>query len=144
PASLGDVIELYLVLGEKRSALALLPGLCASQPVYCSDLSVNPVWLPLRGGPYGRAHRLGRVAITIAGPSRGDSWWGWAFLFKARGGAPASANPSLTRSQLQDQGERQWPLSGDPIEGRFRGDPIEVTKVRSWPNCVRCRRSLRR
>jgi hypothetical protein len=25
--------------------------LCASASVICSDLSVNPVWLPLRGDP---------------------------------------------------------------------------------------------
>jgi len=51
PGSLGDVIELDLVLGEKHGALARLPGLCASASVICSDLSVNPVWLPLRGDP---------------------------------------------------------------------------------------------
>jgi len=51
PVSLADVIQLDLVLGEKRSALARLPGLCASASVICSDLSVNPIFLPLRGDP---------------------------------------------------------------------------------------------
>jgi TolB-like protein/Tfp pilus assembly protein PilF len=51
PYSLADVIQLDLVLGEKRSALALLPGFCASFRVDCDDLGVNPVWLPLHGEP---------------------------------------------------------------------------------------------
>jgi len=51
PVSLADVIQLDLVLGEKRSALARLPGLCASASVICSDLSVNPIFLTLRGDP---------------------------------------------------------------------------------------------
>ena len=71
PASLGDVIELYLALGEKRSALALLPGLCASQPVYCSDLSVNPVWLPLRGDP--RFEALVKQYDTVSKPAAAAS-----------------------------------------------------------------------
>jgi Tfp pilus assembly protein PilF len=51
PSSLGDVIQLELVLGEKHSALALLPGNCASGPVSCNDLSINPLFLPLHGEP---------------------------------------------------------------------------------------------
>jgi tetratricopeptide (TPR) repeat protein len=51
PVSLADVIQLDLVLGDKPSALARLPGLCASASVICADLSVNPIFLPLRGDP---------------------------------------------------------------------------------------------
>ena len=51
PFSLGDVIQLYLVLGENHAGLDLLHDLCAGIPVACNDLSVNPVWLPLRGDP---------------------------------------------------------------------------------------------
>jgi TolB-like protein/Tfp pilus assembly protein PilF len=51
PFSLADVIQLYLVLGENHTALNLLPGMCASIPVACNDLSLNPVWLPLHGDP---------------------------------------------------------------------------------------------
>jgi tetratricopeptide (TPR) repeat protein len=51
PSSLGDVIQLDLVLGEKHSALARLPGMRASFRVACSDLSVNLLYLPLRGEP---------------------------------------------------------------------------------------------
>jgi tetratricopeptide (TPR) repeat protein len=51
PFSLSDVIQLDLVLGQTHSVLDLLPGLCASAPTACSDLSVNPLWLPLHGDP---------------------------------------------------------------------------------------------
>jgi tetratricopeptide (TPR) repeat protein len=49
PPSTSDMIQLYAVLGEKRAVLGLLPGMCTSIPAACSDLSVNPIWLPLRG-----------------------------------------------------------------------------------------------
>ncbi|HEV7121946.1 MAG TPA: hypothetical protein VGN24_00800, partial [Rhodanobacter sp.] len=51
PYSMLDVIQLDLALGEKASALALLPGNCATAPAACSDLSVNPEFLPLHGEP---------------------------------------------------------------------------------------------
>jgi hypothetical protein len=51
PYSMLDVIQLDLTLGEKASALALLPGNCATAPAACSDLSVNPEFLPLHGEP---------------------------------------------------------------------------------------------
>ena len=49
--STADVIQLDLVLGRIDTALTALPKLCMDQPVYCSDLSVNPVYLPLHGQP---------------------------------------------------------------------------------------------
>ena len=51
PFSMLDVLQLELALGQNGNALEQLPKLCASVPVVCSDLSVNPVWLPLRGQP---------------------------------------------------------------------------------------------
>jgi serine/threonine-protein kinase len=51
PSSLSDMIQLDLVLGQTRSALDLLPGFCASAPTGCSDISVNPTFLPLHGDP---------------------------------------------------------------------------------------------
>jgi len=51
PISTVDLIELYLALGRNATALEQLPKLCASVPVVCIDLSVNPFWLPLRGKP---------------------------------------------------------------------------------------------
>lgn len=51
PGSMIDVIQLYLALREDGTALGLLPAACATQPVNCSDLSVNPLFVPLRGKP---------------------------------------------------------------------------------------------
>jgi len=51
PISMGDVMQLDLALGRNDTVLELLPKLCASEPVFCIGLSVNPAWLPLRGQP---------------------------------------------------------------------------------------------
>ncbi|HEX6614539.1 MAG TPA: hypothetical protein VF022_11800, partial [Rhodanobacteraceae bacterium] len=51
PASMGEVIQLYLALGRNDTALELLPSFCATIPLECNDLSVNPLGLPLRGQP---------------------------------------------------------------------------------------------
>ena len=51
PYSMADVIQLELALGENPTALEQLPKYCATTPVGCSDLSLNPVYLPLRGDP---------------------------------------------------------------------------------------------
>ena len=51
PLSMGHVIQLYLALGRNDTALELLPNFCATVPVDCNDLSVNPLGLPLRGQP---------------------------------------------------------------------------------------------
>jgi TolB-like protein/Tfp pilus assembly protein PilF len=51
PSSMLDVIPLELALGENPTALEQLPKLCASIPVACTDLSMFPVWIPLRGDP---------------------------------------------------------------------------------------------
>jgi tetratricopeptide (TPR) repeat protein len=51
PFSMSDVIQLYLALGRNDTALDLLPQSCAAGPIGCSDISVNPLWLPLRDQP---------------------------------------------------------------------------------------------
>src|SRR6185312_15241788 len=51
PISMVDLIQLYLALCRNATAMEQLPKLCASVPVVCGDLSVNPFWLPLRGQP---------------------------------------------------------------------------------------------
>src|SRR6185437_8689844 len=51
PISMGDVIQLDLALGQNDIVLDQLPKSCAATPFACTDLSVNPVWLPLRGKP---------------------------------------------------------------------------------------------
>ena len=47
--SMYDIIQLYLALGENKIALDLLPHNCAALPVGCNDLSVNPLFVSLRG-----------------------------------------------------------------------------------------------
>jgi TolB-like protein/Tfp pilus assembly protein PilF len=51
PNSMVDVMQLDLALGQNDTVLELLPNICAAMPVGCTNLSVNPVWLPLRGQP---------------------------------------------------------------------------------------------
>ncbi|MBU6420900.1 MAG: hypothetical protein KGL98_10730 [Gammaproteobacteria bacterium] len=55
PTSTSDLIQLYLALGENHTALKLLPQNCAAQPFGCNDLSINPMYLPLRGDPHFKA-----------------------------------------------------------------------------------------
>ncbi|HJP99496.1 MAG TPA: tetratricopeptide repeat protein, partial [Rhodanobacteraceae bacterium] len=49
PFSMSDVLQLDLALGQNDIALELLPKMCSAAAVICADLSLNPVWLPLRG-----------------------------------------------------------------------------------------------
>jgi TolB-like protein/cytochrome c-type biogenesis protein CcmH/NrfG len=51
PGAVADLTQIYGRLGEDGAMLDLLPGMCASSPVSCSDLSLNPVFLPLRENP---------------------------------------------------------------------------------------------
>jgi TolB-like protein/Tfp pilus assembly protein PilF len=51
PNSMGEVMQLDLALGQNDIVLERLPKLCAAIPVICTDLSINPAWLPLRGKP---------------------------------------------------------------------------------------------
>ncbi len=51
PASQVNLLQTYLVLGEKDTVLGALPKTCAASPIECSDLSLNPVYLPLHGDP---------------------------------------------------------------------------------------------
>ncbi|HEX7341955.1 MAG TPA: tetratricopeptide repeat protein [Rhodanobacteraceae bacterium] len=67
PESMGDVLQLELALGENATALGLLPKYCASSPVACSDLSVNPLWIPLRGQP--RFEALVKQYDTVSKPA---------------------------------------------------------------------------
>ncbi|TAN08486.1 MAG: tetratricopeptide repeat protein [Rhodanobacteraceae bacterium] len=51
PYAQGDVLQLYLALGETRTALQMLPAICAAGPVACNDLATNPMYAPLRADP---------------------------------------------------------------------------------------------
>ncbi|MGH8377663.1 MAG: tetratricopeptide repeat protein, partial [Gammaproteobacteria bacterium] len=52
PSAESDLLQLYLALGEKETTMQLLAGLCATAPVVCSDLAINPVYASLHGDPY--------------------------------------------------------------------------------------------
>ena len=71
PTSLGDVLQLDLLLGEKDSVLERLSGFCAGARGPCSDLSVNPVWLPLRGDP--KFEALVKQYDTVSKPAAAAS-----------------------------------------------------------------------
>ena len=51
PGALGNLAQIYSLLGEKSTVLELLPTLCMGSPAACSDLSLNPVFRPLHDEP---------------------------------------------------------------------------------------------
>jgi TolB-like protein/cytochrome c-type biogenesis protein CcmH/NrfG len=51
PLSLYDLMQVYLVLGDKDVALGLLAKSCDPSPQSCTDFATNPTYLPLRGDP---------------------------------------------------------------------------------------------
>ncbi|TAM24818.1 MAG: tetratricopeptide repeat protein [Rhodanobacter sp.] len=67
PGSLGDVMQLELALGQNASVLEQLPKNCASAPVGCNDLSINPVYVPLHGQP--RFQALVKQYDTVSKPA---------------------------------------------------------------------------
>ncbi|WHZ19573.1 MAG: Adenylate cyclase [Rhodanobacteraceae bacterium] len=63
PFAQSDLLQLYLALGEKDTALQMLTGNCTANPIGCSDLKVNPVFAPLRGDL--RFERLSKQYATL-------------------------------------------------------------------------------
>lgn len=57
------VIQMYLALGDAKTAMPILKGYCLEVPVACSDLAINPVYLPLREQP--EFAKLARQYTTI-------------------------------------------------------------------------------
>ncbi|OOG52936.1 hypothetical protein B0E47_15585 [Rhodanobacter sp. B05] len=51
PQSLYDLMQVYLVLGDKDMALDLLKKSCDPSPQSCTDFATNPTYLSLRGDP---------------------------------------------------------------------------------------------
>ncbi|MBU6508893.1 MAG: tetratricopeptide repeat protein [Gammaproteobacteria bacterium] len=66
PFSMADVLQLKLALGENNPALKLLAKFCVAQPTGCNDLSVNPLYVPLRGRP--RFEALVKKYDTVSKP----------------------------------------------------------------------------
>jgi TolB-like protein/cytochrome c-type biogenesis protein CcmH/NrfG len=64
PFSQSSLMQLYLALGEKETAMSMLPGLCAAAPIACNDLAINPEFItPLHGDP--RFEKLAKQYTTI-------------------------------------------------------------------------------
>ena len=63
PYSKVDLLQLYLVLGENKKALQLLTAVCASDPVVCADLAIDPVYAPLHHDP--RFQKLAKQYTTV-------------------------------------------------------------------------------
>lgn len=51
PFAQGNLMQLYLALGDTTTAMQMLPAICAAGPVGCDDLAINPLYQPLRGVP---------------------------------------------------------------------------------------------
>ncbi|MBU6420595.1 MAG: tetratricopeptide repeat protein [Gammaproteobacteria bacterium] len=64
PFSQSGLIQLYLALGEKETAMSMLPGLCAAAPIACNDLAINPEFItPLHDDPH--FEKLAKQYTTI-------------------------------------------------------------------------------
>jgi hypothetical protein len=69
PSSQGDPLQLYLALGERATAMQMLPGMCAAIPVGCGDLAINPMYAPLHG-VRNDERREGAVNVISGLPAR--------------------------------------------------------------------------
>ncbi|MEO6925988.1 MAG: hypothetical protein ABI129_04900 [Rhodanobacter sp.] len=69
----GNLMQMYLALGETAPALHLLDGLCAAIPVGCSDLAISPLYLALRTDP--RFQKLSKkyTTVTLTAPASAGS-----------------------------------------------------------------------
>ncbi|MGH8191845.1 MAG: tetratricopeptide repeat protein, partial [Rhodanobacteraceae bacterium] len=52
PDVAGNLMQMYLALGQAKPALQLLETFCQAQPAGCGDLAVNPLYLVLRADPH--------------------------------------------------------------------------------------------
>ncbi|MEO6968528.1 MAG: tetratricopeptide repeat protein [Rhodanobacteraceae bacterium] len=51
PDVAGNLLQMYLVLGQTAPALQLLEGICSAVPVACNDLTINSQYRALRADP---------------------------------------------------------------------------------------------
>ncbi|MGH8191096.1 MAG: tetratricopeptide repeat protein, partial [Rhodanobacteraceae bacterium] len=69
-----NLMQMYLALGETAPGLHLLEGLCPADPVGCSDLSVNPMYVVLRTDPrFQKLVKKYNTATVTAPASAGSS-----------------------------------------------------------------------
>ena len=69
PDSVYDLFQVYFLLGKKDIALDLLDRSCIPVPFSCSDLAINPTYIPLRGDPRFEAltRKYANAPIAAAG-----------------------------------------------------------------------------
>ncbi|MGH8280339.1 MAG: hypothetical protein ACRETQ_12375, partial [Gammaproteobacteria bacterium] len=65
----GNLVQMYLALGETAPALQLLETSCPADPVGCNDLAINPMYLPLRADPRFRKLATQYTTLTITAPA---------------------------------------------------------------------------
>jgi hypothetical protein len=58
-----NLVLMYASLGEHAALLELLEAFCPAEPVFCTDLAVNPWYEELRGDP--RFQRLAKKYTTV-------------------------------------------------------------------------------
>jgi TolB-like protein/Tfp pilus assembly protein PilF len=61
----GNLLQMYLALGETEPALAVMERSCPADPIACTDLAVNPVYTPLHGHPRFEALAKKYTAVTV-------------------------------------------------------------------------------
>lgn len=59
----GNLLLMYLPLGEAAAALRLLERICPADPIGCNDLGVNPAYQSLHGDP--RFQKLAKKYTTV-------------------------------------------------------------------------------
>lgn len=63
PDVAGNLLQMYLALGEQARALTLLESYCPATPVGCNDLGISPIYHALHGDP--RFERLVKKYNTV-------------------------------------------------------------------------------
>ena len=65
PDVAGNLLQLYLALGDTQSALQLLENYCPATPIGCNDLAVSPIYQALHGNPHFEALAKKYTTVTL-------------------------------------------------------------------------------
>ena len=65
PDVAGNLLQLYLALGETRAALQLLENYCPATPIGCNDLAVSPIYQALHSNPRFEALAKKYTTVTV-------------------------------------------------------------------------------